>query len=289
MLYILPFDHRSSFAKMFGFDYARLTEEGRATLIDYKYIIYEGFLVSLQKGISKENAAILVDEEFGSRILQEAKREGITHILTVEKSGGDELELEYGENFREHIDEFSPDYVKILLHYSPKDKEEKNARQIEKLTLAQNFCNEKRYKFLIELLIKNLRNEPKKLFEARTRARLTAISIKEFQEQGINPEIWKLEGLDSEDQLKEVVTQVKEGQKNNANVVILGRGENKEKVETWLKVGAAVEGVIGFAVGRTVFEKPLIQYHKKEISRDKCANTIAENFIHFVDIFENCQ
>lgn len=278
-LYILPFDHRSSFAKMFGLNYKHLTEEEWATLMDYRHIIYEGFLLALQKGVQKSNVAILTDEEFGSPVLAEAKRDGITRILTVEKSGSNELALEYGDNFKGHIEKFAPEYAKILLYYNP-DEKERNARQLQKSKLVYDFCKEKRYKFLIELLIR-------KGTLKKTRAELVRESIKEFQEQGIEPDIWKLEGLESDEAMKKIVKQVKEGQKNDASVVILGRGEDKEKVEEWLRVGASVKGVIGFAVGRTVFQEPLIQYHKKEISRGECANTIAKNFIHFINVFEN--
>lgn len=267
-LYILPFDHRNSFAKMFGFDYERLTEEQRGVLINYRHVIYEGFLFALQNGVQKSDAAILTDEELGLPVLKEAKRDGITRILTVEKSGSDELKLEYGENFKAHIEKFAPEYAKILLHYNP-DEKEKNARQIEKLHTLGQFCNEKGYKFLVELLGKD-----------------TMQSIKELQKNDIKPEVWKLEGRDNEEEMRNIVNQVKKGQENNAGVVILGRGEEKEKVEIWLRIGAKVDGVIGLAAGRTIFNDPLLRYHQKQISRDECVSAIGENFIYFIKVFE---
>lgn len=277
MLYILPFDHRASFVRMFGFDYKNLKEEEQVAVMDHKHIVYEGFLRSLEIGIKREEAALLVDEEFGANIHKEAKLAGVTRILTTEKSETSELEFEYGNNFREHIDAIAPEYVKVLLRYNPEDDREKNARQTEKLRTLGQFSNERGYKFLVELLI-----EPKGIKQRGSTVR----SIKELQKHGINPDVWKLEGTDDAEEMRGIVHQVKEGQKNNAGVVILGRGEEREKVEEWLRVGASVEGVIGLAVGRTIFNEPLLRYHQKEISRDECANTIAENFIYFVNVFE---
>ena len=86
-LYILPFDHRASFLKIFGFTPETLTATQAVTVADYKHIVYEGFLRALELGVPREYAAVLVDEQFGTAIHQEARVAGITRILTTEKSG----------------------------------------------------------------------------------------------------------------------------------------------------------------------------------------------------------
>ena len=117
-LYILPFDHRASFAQMFGFFEKESLEEA-SIIADYKHIIFEGFLLALEMGVPKESAAILVDEQYGAKIQEEARSLGITRILTTEKSGQDEFDFEYGHDFRYHIEKFKPDYVKVLVRYNP--------------------------------------------------------------------------------------------------------------------------------------------------------------------------
>ena len=42
--------------------------------------------------------------------------------------------------------------------------------------------------------------------------------------------------------------------------IILGRGEDDAKVREWLSIAAAVPGFIGFAVGRTSFWDPLVNW-----------------------------
>ena len=109
-LFILPFDHRSSFAKIF---------QDKDNIASAKWIIYEAFKKALQDGISKDQSAILVDEEFGDKILIDAKNNGFTTILTTEKSGQKEFEFEYGNDFSKHIEKYNPTFVKALIRYKP--------------------------------------------------------------------------------------------------------------------------------------------------------------------------
>ena len=44
-------------------------------------------------------------------------------------------------------------------------------------------------------------------------------------------------------------------------------------------------GVVGFAVGRTVFKQPLVDLHEKKISREEAIQKIASNFKSFADLF----
>src|SRR5437868_6797739 len=95
-LYILPFDHRGSFqAKMFGW-HSPLTDAQTAEIAGAKQVIYEGFKLALQAGVVKENAGILVDEQFGAATLKDATAQGIVTACPAEKSGQDEFDFEYG-------------------------------------------------------------------------------------------------------------------------------------------------------------------------------------------------
>ena len=58
-LYILPFDHRSSFAKgLFGWK-GPLTQEQTERIVQSKAVIYDAFRLSLAKGVSKEHTVSL--------------------------------------------------------------------------------------------------------------------------------------------------------------------------------------------------------------------------------------
>ena len=292
-LYILPFDHRGSFITMFGFDPLHVDESATAVLSDYKHIIYEGFLVALEQGVPSHAAAILVDEQFGSRIQNEARERSITRILTVEKSGQNEFDFEYGDDFAKHIEQFSPDYVKALVRYNPEGDEEGNKKQIEKLLVLNAYCREKGYKFLFELLVPatseqlTLCDGSEEAYEKTMRAGLMKRAMEELRAGGVEPDVWKLEGLESSEDMQSVVLTARSGGRDNVGIVVLGRGESDEKVRAWLGAAARVEGVIGFAVGRTVFKQPLVRYHEKQATREETAHAIADNFKRYVGLFES--
>lgn len=265
-LFILPFDHRASFAKMLGFDGKNLTQEQKTTIRLNKEIIYEAFKKSLSNGISKEEAAILVDEEYGDKIIQDAINQNYNIILTTEKSGQDLFDFEYKEKFGEHIEKYKPTFTKALIRYH------QNANW-DKLKILSDYCNQQGYKFLIEVLTPN-----KTANEAIN-------AIKEFQNIGIEPDIWKLEGMNNETDYQNIVKQAQMNGRLSVGVVVLGRGADKQAVEQWISIGAKVKGVIGFAVGRTVFWEPLTQYKNGKITKEQTIEMISNKFIYFYNLF----
>src|SRR5690349_3525245 len=132
-LYILPFDHRGSFqTKMFGWKGA-LTDAQTAEIAATKQVIYDGFKAALAAGVQKEKAGILVDEQFGAAILQDAARNGYCTSCPAEKSGQDEFDFEYGEDFAQHIEKFNPTFCKVLVRYNPEGEKALNQRQAARL------------------------------------------------------------------------------------------------------------------------------------------------------------
>src|SRR3954454_5540992 len=118
-LYILAFDHRGSFQKkMFGIE-GEPTDEETRTIADAKHLIFEGMQKAVEKGVDAPATGVLVDEQFGSNIPQQAKDGGLKLAMPVEKSGQDEFDFQYGEQFGEHITEFDPDFAKVLVRLNP--------------------------------------------------------------------------------------------------------------------------------------------------------------------------
>ncbi len=77
--------------------------------------------------------------------------------------------------------------------------------------------------------------------------------------------------------------------RDKVGCIILGRGENDEKVREWLTTAAAVPGFIGFAVGRTVFWDPLVGWLAKKNSREEAVAEIARRYSEFVHLFEKAR
>jgi myo-inositol catabolism protein IolC len=73
------------------------------------------------------------------------------------------------------------------------------------------------------------------------------------------------------------------------NCIVLGRGEVDQKVLEWLTPAAKVPGFIGFAVGRTDFWQPLVDWCDKKISRETAMDEMASRYREFVDAFESAR
>src|SRR5205807_1712762 len=128
-LYVLAFDHRGSFQKkMFGIE-GDPTPEQAETISSAKRLIFEGMLKAVEHGLDPATAGVLVDEQFGSDIPQRARERGLKLALPVEKSGQDEFDFEYGDDFGAHIERFDPDFSKVLVRYNPDADPALNERQ----------------------------------------------------------------------------------------------------------------------------------------------------------------
>ncbi len=290
-LLILAFDHRGSFLdKMFGIKGRQPTPEEKKMIEDYKKMIFEGFRLATKTNVPPQIAGLLVDEEFGTSVLRDAKKDGLTFAMPVEKSGQDEFDFEYGDKFAEHIEEFDPNFVKVLVRYNPQSDPEMNQRQLEKLKKLSDYLHQSNRAFLFELIVpatklqlENLGGSKEK-YDQELRPKMMVDSIKEIQDAGVEPAIWKLEGVDKPEAAKAVVGQARSGGRK-VGVITLGRGESKEKVQEWLKVGAKISGVIGFAVGRTIFWDPLAEFKAGKITCPQAVEKIAKNYGEFTQLW----
>jgi myo-inositol catabolism protein IolC len=292
-LLILAFDHRASFLeKMFGIKGRQPTPEEKRQIEDYKKIIFEGFRLATKKKVPKDIAGLLVDEEFGTGVLLEAKKDGLMFAMPVEKSGQDEFDFDYGENFANHIEEFDPTFVKVLVRYNPEGDAVMNKRQLQRLKKLSEYLTKKKRTFLFELIVPSTtaqlakRGGSKEKYDQELRPKLMVDSIKEIQNAGVEPAIWKLEGVDKPESAKAVVKQAQSGGRK-VGVITLGRGESKEKVQEWLKVGAKIPGVIGFAVGRTIFWEPLADHKAGKTTRKEAIEKVAHNYQEFTELWLN--
>ena len=293
-LYILPFDHRGSFQKkMFGWD-GELTPQQTAEIADTKRVIFDAFKAAVRSGVPKEKAGILVDEQFGAAILRDAVAEGYSTCCPAEKSGQDEFDFEYGKDFGKHIEAFHPTFSKVLVRYNPEGDRALNQRQSARLKLLSDYLhgNTSSSRFMFELLVPAEKAQldqlkgDKKAYDLEVRPRLMAQVMRELQDAGVEPDVWKVEGLDRYEDCKRIVAAARRAGRDRVGCIILGRGEDDKKVREWLKTAATVPGFTGFAVGRTSFWDPLVNWRGKKITRDAAVTEIARRYQEFVAIFE---
>jgi len=293
-LYILPFDHRGSVETgMFGWKGA-LTSEQTAQIAAAKQVIYDGFQQAIANGAHKAKGGILVDEQFGAAILRDAAEKGFTFACPAEKSGQEEFDFEYGEDFAKHIEAIHPTFCKVLVRYNPEGDPVLNQRQSERLKRLSDYLRTaNRSLFMFELLVPAEEsqlarvNGDKKAYDRDLRPALMMETIKELQNAGIEPDVWKIEGLDRRDDCEKFLETAKAGGRESVVLIVLGRGEDNEKVREWLITAASVPGFIGFAVGRTDFWDPLVALRDKKIDRQTAVDEIAGHYLQFVGDFES--
>jgi myo-inositol catabolism protein IolC len=292
-LYILAFDHRGSFQKkMFGISGEPNAEE-TARIADAKTVIFEGMLRALAEGTPRDVAGVLVDEQFGADIARKGRAEGMILAMPVEKSGQDEFDFDYGDDFGKHIEEFDPNFTKVLVRYNPEGDPGMNERQTARLKRLCDWLHEQDRKFLFELLVPA---EPHQLeavggdadrYDVEVRPGLMLLTIAALQEAGVNPDVWKIEGIDRREDCERISAQARSGGRDKVSCVVLGRGANEEKVHHWLRTGASVPGYIGFAIGRTIWWDAVKGYLDGSLGREAAAAEVARNYRKNIEVYES--
>ena len=291
-LYLLPFDHRHSYlAGMFHVS-PPLTADQRERVLESKRVIYDGFRRALGHKVPTAAAGILVDEEFGADIMRNAARNGYVTALSTEKSGSEEFEFEYGKAFARHIEAFQPTFAKALVRYNPEGDAALNKRQTARLRELSDYCRTEGQRFMFELLVPATKAQRERAgdevtnYDLQIRPALVLQTIRTLQDAGVEPDVWKIEGLDRRDDCERVVTTARRDGRDVVGCIVLGRGADETKVASWLQVAASVPGFIGFAVGRSTFWNPIADFVAKNITRGEAASLIARRYGEWAAIFE---
>ncbi|MEM8962941.1 MAG: DUF2090 domain-containing protein [Acidobacteriota bacterium] len=294
-LFIQPFDHRGSFTRKF-FDFSgqpRLEPnlDQHSPIVAAKTLIYRGLLRAIELGVDKEQVGVLVDAQYGAHILDDARRRGIPTACPTEMSGQSVFHFEYGARWTDHIRYVQPNMIKVLVRYHPEDDALNNREQLVRLKQISDYVHatDDHY-FMFELLVPATTDEEKAAddYDVAMRPQRMIESIREIQDYGVEPDIWKIEGLDRAEDARAVAAQTRSGD-HRAKVgnILLGRGSNAEKVHEWLRVAAPIDGFIGFTVGRTNFSEPIKECMKAPTpdNANIAVEAIAQNYKGCVDVW----
>lgn len=293
-LYVLPFDHRHSYgAEVFGFK-DPYTPAQTAVVAASKQVIYEGYKLSLAAGAPQAKSGILVDEEFGAAILRDAKKNGYITAMPVEKSGQKGFDFEHGEQFAQHIEDFDPTFTKVLVRYNPGADATANAEQLTRLKRLSDYLHAHDRLLMFELIVPPEKAQldkagGKQAYDTEVRPELMVQSIRDIQAAGVEPDVWKIEGLDRRADCEKIVAAARRGGRDEVGCIVLGRGESEQKVVEWLETAAPVPGFIGFAVGRSTFLQTIIDLQAGKIGKETGAKQVSEKFLKWIDIYEKAR
>lgn len=262
-LYMLAFDHRDAFRDI-------LAPE---RIHQAKRVIFDGFLRALDAA-PQDAAGILIDEEFGADIAREAKAAELVVAMPVERAGAGEFDFAYGKAYREHIAAFDPTFAKALVRYDPDGDRLRNLRQEARLKELSDRLHDEGRRFLLEVLVPGERSPE------RIRAAIHAL-----QKAGVEPDVWKVEGLDRRQDCLVVSEQARSGGRDGVACIVLGAGADADTVAGWLECAAATPGYAGFAVGRTIWWPAIAGWARGHLSAERAAEEIAASYRRMVDAY----
>ncbi len=184
----------------------------------------------------------------------------------------------------------------MLVRYNPEGDAALNQRQSARLKQLSDYLHgESQSRFMFELLVPaekvqldRLKGD-RKAYDLDLRPKLMVQAITQMQDAGVEPDVWKIEGLDHREDCEAIVSAAHRAGRDKVGCIILGRGEDDKKVREWLTTAAGVKGFIGFAVGRTDFWEPLVNFRATRTTRQAAVEEIARRYREFVGIFEKAR
>jgi myo-inositol catabolism protein IolC len=287
-LMILALDHRDSFEKTL-FHAEHPDDHQLAAMRRAKTLVYEGLLAARPE-LGDGVPGVLVDELLGADVQKRAEDDGVVLAVPVEKSGEKIFELEYGEHTAAHVFASRPDYVKVLVRMNPDDAEQDRSTQLTRLAELSTWLHSVELPFLYELLVPASEGQLAKVggdtdaYDKDLRPALVTQVIAANQDAGVEPDLWKIEGLETADAAKEVVRAARAGGRDRVGCIVLGRDAPQERLDHWLQVAAGVDGFVGFAIGRSIWEEA-IEAHLKDSDDARLIETVRDHYVHFAQTY----
>ena len=295
-LLILAMDHRNSLLRdLYGIDDVP-TSEQIDRISAHKGLIFDGLLRAIEDGVDASRVGVLVDERYGAAVAVRAKEARIDLAMPIERSGEPLFLLEYGtfgdREWLRHIDEFAPAQVKVLVRDNPQGSFNRML-QFDRLVTVSNALRASGRTFMIELLVPATPAQLESVgsdalrYDSEVRPDLTVQLIEEMHVEGIEPHIWKVEGLETEEDARAVVSAARRDGRSRVYCIVLGRDSSRQRLDHWLEVASRVDGFRGFAIGRSIWEKPLADLLAGTASETQLVGRVAESFTHFAQVWEH--
>jgi myo-inositol catabolism protein IolC len=291
-LFILAMDHRESFGKtLFGVKDDKPDPDQSAAMSAAKQLIFEGLQEALPS-VTSGRIGVLVDERYGQGVIDAVRDSGEPLVLAVpvEASGHDWFTLEWGQDWLKHVETIKPDYAKVLVRDNPDFDPARRAEQFTGLAKVSTGLREAGIPLLYELLVPATDAQLKQVghdtrsYDRDIRPGLVARVIADNQAHGVEPALWKVEGLETVAAARQVAEQAKAGDRTT-DLIVLGRDAPAERLDHWLEVASEVEAFVGFAIGRSIWEYVVSKYQASahdDAARSEARTKVAERYLGFI-------
>jgi myo-inositol catabolism protein IolC len=290
-LFILAMDHRESFGRtLFGVEHDDPDPAQRAAMGSAKQLIYEGLQAALP-AVTHGRIGVLVDERYGQRVIDAVKASGAPLVLAVpvEASGHEWFTREWGEGWLEHVETIRPDYAKVLVRDNPDFDPGRREEQFGLLDQVSTGLRGVGVPLLYELLVPatdaQLRQAGQNtdVYDRDIRPGLVAQVIADNYAHGVEPALWKVEGLETVEAARQVARQATVGGRR-ARLIVLGRDAPADRLDHWLAVASQVSDFVGFAIGRSIWEDAVRDYETSDHSQaaaSRARDQVAGRYLEF--------
>jgi myo-inositol catabolism protein IolC len=286
-LFLLAVDHRRSFERLFGID-GQVGEDDFERLSGAKALVAEalGDVAATRDG-SSGRLGILIDDFYGGAAIATARRAGVAVALAFERSGQALLDFEHSD-WRDRLAAEPPDFVKVLIRHRADGDPTDVATQLERLREVGDACATSPSGFLVELLTPYTDAERSEStadrLEATVRPRLIVEAITQIQDAGVDPDVWKVEGVTDPAGCRTIASAARRDGRDRTGVVVLGAGAPADTVDRWL-TAAATGGYSGFAVGRSIWADAVLAHDRGALDAASARADIAARYSAFIDTF----
>lgn len=291
-LFVLACDHRTSFAKLMDATWP-MAPAVREHALRLKELVFDALVRAVRSGPGVDGAAFLVDEELGGALADRAHAEGILLAMPIEASGSAEFALEYGAAWTEHVERFRPGLVKVLVRRHPRADAEVRRREDARLRDISDWLEEHGHRFMFELVVpplpSDLAGSTRQRFDAEVRPSLVMEVMAGLQDAGVEPDVWKIEGLERAEDCREVAAVARRGGRDDVRCIVLGRGADLARVDHWLRAAREVDGFSGFAIGRSLWWDDLVRLRAGSATEEQAVEAIAARYLDAHAVFTGQQ
>jgi myo-inositol catabolism protein IolC len=178
--------------------------------------------------------------------------------MPLEASGQQWFEFAYGDDWQRHAEFFAAQHAKVLVRDNPGLDPASREQQAARLAQVSAWAAGADRSLIIELLVpasdadQAAAGGSQDRYDEELRPGHTLTVMEYLQDRGVEPAIWKVEGLDRHDDAVAVAATARRGGRQ-ARCIVLGRHAPHDKLDRWLQVAAPVPGFIGFAIGRSIW------------------------------------
>ena len=287
LLLILAMDQRDSIEQQLYDLAAAPSHEESASIAANKLLVYRGFLDAVADLPEGVRPGFLVDEQYGgSPAVLAGADPRVSLAMPIEASGRDWFDFAYGHDWRSHAEFFGAQHPKVLVHDNPGLPEHDRDEQANRLAGVSAWARQADRELIVELLVGATDDDLASVggdtdrFDREVRPGLTVQAIEYLQDHGVEPAIWKVEGLDAREDAERIAATARRGDRD-ARCIVLGRNAPQERLDGWLRVAGPVEGFIGFAIGRSIWWEALEARIAGDIDDVEARRRIAANYTHF--------